>query len=369
MPSTFLGLNTAYRGLVAANSGLNTTANNISNIETEGYSRQVVNQTAADAIRTYSTYGCVGTGVETLASERVRDQFYDTKYRNNASTLGEYDKKQYYASLIENYLQDTKGSNAVQGFTTLFDKMDAAMDSLSTHAGDSSYALAYVGTAENLCEYFRLLYNNFQNMQTDINDEIKICVDQLNGISQQIASLNKEINVIESDGTSIANELRDKRDLLVDQLSELIDVDVEETEILSSSGLNTGLTNYVVKIAGGQNLVDGYDYRTLTCVPRDDYHKLNQNDADGLYDIIWTDTEEDLGVYSSSTEGNIKGLIEMRDGNNNEAFNGKVSRIDTKAQTVEVEVTADYLKDPTKCTLPLSNSVINVGGEDYVYTS
>ena len=72
MPSTFLGLNTSYRGLVASNSGLNTTANNISNIETAGYSRQKVNQVASSAIRTYTSYGCVGTGVDTLAAERVR---------------------------------------------------------------------------------------------------------------------------------------------------------------------------------------------------------------------------------------------------------------------------------------------------------
>ena len=88
MPSTFLGLNTSYRGLVASNSGLNTTANNISNIETAGYSRQKVNQVASSAIRTYTSYGCVGTGVDTLAAERVRDVFYDIKYWNNNSKLG-----------------------------------------------------------------------------------------------------------------------------------------------------------------------------------------------------------------------------------------------------------------------------------------
>ena len=369
MPSTFLGLNTAYRGLVAANSGLNTTANNISNIETTGYSRQVVNQEASKAIQTYQSYGCVGTGVDTLASERVRDEFYDTKYRNNAAKLGEYDKKQYYASLVENYLQDTQGSNAVIGFTTLFDEMDAAMQSLSTHTGDSSYALAFIGTAGNLCEYFRLLYNNFQTMQTDINDEIKITVDDINGISQQIASLNKEINVIESDGTSIANELRDKRDVLVDELSSLIDTEITETDILSTSGEKTGLTNYVVKIAGGQTLVEGYDYRTLSCVPRDDKHKTNQNDVDGLYDIYWDDTGEEIGIWGGNVSGELKGLFEMRDGNNNESFNGTVTDIDEANQTVTVSVSADYLTDMSKSTLPLGYGVVTVNCEDYVYDS
>jgi flagellar hook-associated protein FlgK len=107
MPSTFTGLNIAYTGLVAANTALNTTANNIANIETEGYSRQVVNQTAATAMRAFQSYGCVGAGVDTLGAERVRDIYYDEKYWTNNSKLGDADKKQYYCSLIETYLVST----------------------------------------------------------------------------------------------------------------------------------------------------------------------------------------------------------------------------------------------------------------------
>lgn len=370
MPSTFLGLNTSYKGLVAANSGLNTTANNIANIETDGYSRQVVNQVAADALRTFTSYGCVGAGVDTLSAERVRDIFYDEKYWNNNSKLGEYEKKEYYADLIQNYLNDTKGSNAVEGFTTIFDKYQAALESLSTHTGDSNYALSFIGAAGNLCEYFNILYDNFRSMQNDINDEIKIEVDQINGIASQIASLNEQINTIEMDGTSIANELRDKRDLLIDELSKIVDVDVEETPVVDeANGLETGAMEYIVKIAGGQTLVDGYNYRVLECVPRELYEKVNQNDVDGLYDIVWTDTNSDLGVYANSTQGELKGLFEMRDGNNGEAFHGKVIGIDAGAQTVKIKVTDAYLKDMSKSTIPTANGCITVGNTDYIYDS
>lgn len=168
MPSTFLGLNISYTGLVASNAGLNTTANNIANIETEGYTRQVVNQTAATAMRAFASYGCVGAGVDTLGAERVRDIYYDEKYWNNNSKLGEFDKKQYYCAIIETYLNDQRGTNEVKGFTTIFSEYQAAMESLSTHTGESNYALEFVGKAGNLCEYFNLLYNNFQKMQTEI---------------------------------------------------------------------------------------------------------------------------------------------------------------------------------------------------------
>lgn len=82
MPSQFFGLNIAYTGLLASNAAMNTTANNIANSQTEGYSRQQVKQQAANAIRIFQTYGCAGAGVETLAIERVRDDFYDTKFWN-----------------------------------------------------------------------------------------------------------------------------------------------------------------------------------------------------------------------------------------------------------------------------------------------
>lgn len=367
MPSTFLGLNTSYTGLVASNAALNTTANNIANIETEGFSRQVVNQGAADAIRTYTSYGCVGTGVDIYGAERVRDIYYDVKYWNNNSKLGEYDKKQYYAAIIETYLNNTE---TTKGFTAIFDEMDAALQSLSANTGDSNYALSFIGKAGNVCEYFNLLYNNFQSMQNDVNDEIKIKVEEINSIAIEIASLNKEINIIEMDGSSHANELRDKRDLLVDQLSAVVDVSIEEQPIIDArTGVATGTNNFIVKIAGGQTLVNGYSYRELECVPRETYQQVNQNDCEGLYDIYWTDTGDDLGVYANSTEGELKGLFEMRDGNNDEAFNGRVYRVDAGAQTVKIEVMDDYLMDMSKSTLPLTNGRITIGGEKFCYDS
>lgn len=365
MPSTFLGLNTAYTGLVASNAALNTTSNNIANIETEGFSRQIVNQGAADAIRTYTSYGCVGSGVDIYGAERVRDIYYDVKYWNNNSKLGEYDKKQYYAAIIENYLDNTQ---TTKGFTAIFDEMDAALQSLSNNTGDVNYALDFIGKAGNVCEYFNLLYNNFKSMQNDVNDEIKIKVDEINSIATEIASLNKEINLIEMDGTSMANELRDKRDLLVDQLSAVVDVTTEEQPVIDArTGVPTGTYNYIVKIAGGQTLVSGYSARELECIPRDTYQQVNQNDCEGLYDIYWTDTNDDLGVYANSTQGELKGLFEMRDGNNDEAFHGKVTKVNPADQTIKIQVTDDYLMDMSKTTLPLTNGQITVGGDTYYY--
>ena len=89
MPSKFFGLNIAYTGLLASNAAMNTTSNNIANVQTEGYSRQQVTQQASNALRVFQTYGCAGAGVETLAIERIRDEFYDGIFWDNNAQLGE----------------------------------------------------------------------------------------------------------------------------------------------------------------------------------------------------------------------------------------------------------------------------------------
>ena len=370
MASTFLGLNISYSGLVASNAALNSTANNIANIETKGYSRQEVKQTASEAMRCFQNYGTIGAGVDTLGVERIRDLFYDEKFWANNSKLGEADKKQYYAAIIENYLRDQRGTDEVKGFTTMFSEYQAKMSSLATNTSNSNFALDFIGAAGKLSEYFNILYNNFQKMQTDVNDEIKINVDQVNNYAQQIATLTKQINTIEIGGAgTVANELRDKRDLIIDNLSALIDVECKETEVLDANGNSIGATDYVVKISGGEVLVDGYRFRQLECVPRMKWQKVNQNDADGLYDVYWTDTKQELGLGGKRSGGQLKGLLEMRDGNDYEAFNGKVTKVSTLEKTVQVRVNDDYLKHMSKSAIPLTDGRIKLGGEYYYYTS
>lgn len=120
MPSQFFGLNIAYTGLLASNAAMNTTSNNIANVQTEGYSRQQVTQQASNALRVFQTYGCAGAGVETLAIERIRDEFYDGRFWDNNAQLGEYDMKQYYMQQLETYFDDDGKST---GFKTIFDQL------------------------------------------------------------------------------------------------------------------------------------------------------------------------------------------------------------------------------------------------------
>lgn len=376
MPSTFLGLNTAYLGLSAANASLNTTSNNIANVETEGYSRQYTVQQASEAIRVFSTYGSVGAGVEVLAIERYRDEFYDVKYWRNNAYLGEYETKEYYMKQIEDYfVDDGEKDEALKGFNTIFNSMYSALEEVAKDSGTDETRRNFLGTAEELTEYFNSMAGNLQKMQKDINSEIRINVDQINSLAQEIVTLNKQINVIELSG-STANELRDQRALLIDQLSEIVNVETEELPVVDANNMEryTGATRFIVKIAGGQTLVDDQIIYSLECVARESYEKVNQSDADGLYDVVWSNGNK-FSLKNASLGGKMQALAELRDGNNGEYFHGTVSGTDvrtidgTKHGIVMVEVTEDYLKDMNKCTLPEDGGKISLGNKEVYFDS
>ena len=370
MPSQFFGLNIAYTGLLASNAALNTTSNNIANVQTEGYSRQKVNQQAAQALRIFQSYGCAGAGVETLSVERIRDEFYDHRYWRNNAKVGEYDQKQYYMQQIETYFDDN-GKNA--GFKTVFNQfMITGLQELMKNPDSADGKSQFVGNAGALLEYFNGLAGNLEKVQDDVNEGIKQKIDEINSLAGEIATLNKQINTIELTGVK-ANELRDRRALLLDQLSQVVDVEVKETPIVDTNNPDreTGGNHFVVKIAGGQVLVDDNEYNRLECVARKSNEKVNQTDIDGLYDVYWENGEE-FNLYNASMGGALKGLVELRDGNNGENFNGIVSEIGQNAvgaQTVTIQVGKSYLMDLNKCNLSDQGGKITLWNQEFYYDS
>lgn len=358
MASTFFGLDIAYTGVQAANAKLNTTANNIANVDTKGYTRQEATQVASDALRISQSYGMAGTGVTVTDINQVRNEFYDVKYWQAQTNLGQYDMKMYYMYQIEDYFTD---KDTVEGFEPIFSAMFDSLEEVYKQAGTPSTKTQFIGAVGDLCEYFNAQATNLEKLQLGVNEEIKNKVDEINSIAEQIATLNKQINTIEVNHLR-ANELRDKRNLLIDQLSRIVDVEVRETPIYTTPGgtEKSGIYTYEVSIAGGQILVQGYEYNTLECVARSAEEKVNQSDADGLFEIKWSNTM-DFNLYGANLGGELKGLIEVRDGNNEEYFHGTTKGVKDNSDgtyTVTIEVpNKDYLTDMNKCTLPDSGQL------------
>lgn len=317
MGSTFFGLTIASSALSAFQASTNTVANNISNVQTAGYSRQVANLGTSTPIRVSEKYGTMGTGVSANSITQYRDSYYDTKYWRNQPNVGLYETRLYYMEQVETIFAD---DDAATGFSTIYSKLFNDMDTLKNNSGDPNARNQFISGAQNLTSYFNGIATQLNKMQTDLNNEVKSTVDQVNAIAQKIALLNKQINGIEIQGGH-ANELRDQRALLVDELSAIVPVEVEEYEVMNSNFPDqyTGATNYRIKICG-QNLVDTFEYHELAYSARK--NKINQTDVDGLYDLTWKDTGVSFDPTSSAMSGTLRALFEMRDGNNKSVFSG-----------------------------------------------
>lgn len=358
MPSTFFGLTIASSGLNAYQIALNTTANNISNLRTPGYSRQQANRVASDALRAYASYGTMGSGVTTESIKQVRNQYYDTKYWYNQASVGFYDTRLTHLEQIENYFID---DDSAKGFSTILNKMFNDLDTLKNNAADTNVRKQFIGSSQNLATYFNSVASGLEEIQASTNDEIKSTVMNINSIAEKIATLNYQINVIETQG-GYANELRDQRALLIDELSAIVPTEVSEVPVTNTNNpdMPTGATYYTVMI-GGQVLVDTYDYNTLTCVSRE--NKVNQSDIDGLYDIKWAKTGNTFNAGASYMSGSLKSLFDVRDGNNAENFRGTVNVLNAK----QIQITNPSITSLETMTMPESG-MITINGKQYKYT-
>lgn len=303
MANTFFGLTIGSSGLFASNAAINTTAHNISNINTKGYTKQVSNQQAAESIRVYQSYGTVGTGTAVVSIDQLRSSYYDTKYRQANTNCSQYGSLQNYTTLVEDYLDEFN----LNGFTKEYQNLFSAINDLQRDPTSAVGRNQFLNYAQSICDYFNTLSANFSIVQRQANDEVKTTVNSINTISEQIVSLNKQINVIEINGGH-ANDLRDQRALLVDKLSGYINTTVSEKEI------GNGATEFKVYV-NGQELVDMYNCNKLLLETRETGNRRNASDLDGLYDITWNNG---LGfnMYSSSLTGSLKAAIDVRDGCN-----------------------------------------------------
>ncbi len=358
MPSSFFGLHVASTGLNAAQASINTTANNISNVNTTGYSRQEVGRKASAAQRAFTSYGSIGTGVEVTDVTQVRDLYYDEKYWNNNSKLGMFQKKLYYMNQIENYYTDNA---KISGFTTLYGKMFNSLDSVKKNAGDASVRNEFISNAQEMMDYFNSTATSMQDLQSSINDEIKTSVDTINSASQKIALLNKQINIIEMEG-GYANELRDERARILDELSNIIPIEATDIKVSNSNYEDqyTGVTRFEVRF-NGNLLVDNYEYNTLSVVTRE--YKANQSDIDGLYDVKWDNSGAIIDFSSKAMQGEMKAMFDVRDGNDEENLKGQV--VDTGSNTIKI--TRPTVTEVEKMNMPNEGTIL-VNSTYYNYT-
>ncbi|WP_246942748.1 flagellar hook-associated protein FlgK [Bacillus pinisoli] len=226
MRSTFHGLETARRGMVTQQSALYVTGHNISNANTPGYSRQVVNFQQTEAYPAASVNrpmmpGTLGTGVEAGSIARVREQFLDIQYR------GENMKNGYYSSKSEALykMEQIMNEPSDDGLANTMNRFWNSLQDLATNPEDDGARLVVAQRGQAVADTFNYLSTTLSTIKYDLKSEIDVTTNSVNTLLTQINSLNKQISEIEPHGY-LPNDLYDQRDSLVDQLSNLVNVRV-----------------------------------------------------------------------------------------------------------------------------------------------
>lgn len=317
---SWLGFNTAVSGLMGSQKKIHVANHNVASAEREGYSKQTTYERSNTALRLPGV-GYMGTGNNIYDIRRVRDAYVDFKYRKENSPAGEWQVKRQALTELEGILKGTRE----HGINVSIDEFFSSLEDLSTNPSDNSYKMSFRQKAEALAVRLNETAQSFNRKQAGLNIEVGAKIKEVNDITTQIANINGQIFRMEIDGRH-ANDLRDQRDLLVDKLSKIVDIDTSEDN-----------NRFTVKV-GGTTMVD-HDYtKQFKYPPR--IEDSNIDDTIKLYKLEWentlgnTDVSKEFEVVLNS--GELKGLIESRDGNGvDPAFKGVpyyVERLDEFAR-------------------------------------
>jgi flagellar hook-associated protein 1 FlgK len=251
MASTFMGLEAAKRSLFTHQTALQTTAHNMANANTAGYTRQTVNFVAAAPIEApglqrSTSPGQLGQSVEFSYIKRVRESFLDHQYYNENKSFGEWSIRQDSLEKLEAIINEPSDT----GIRTVIENFWSAWQTLSKEPENATARAALKENSLALTEAFNYTGKQLNDLHADITANIEVKVTQVNTITEQIARLNYEIFRIEGFGNN-ANDLRDQRDLLADELSGIMNITVTE----SNAAYNISV--------GGINLVDGIEVGTV----------------------------------------------------------------------------------------------------------
>jgi len=290
MTSTFMGLEIGRRGVQTHQQALAVTGHNLDNVSTEGYSRQRVEIVPftpiyVPGLNRAETAGQLGQGAVVERIERVRDELLDKRIVAQASGEGYWAVRDRYISEMEQLHLET-GSNSVRS------KMDSFWDSwqeLSLHAADNEFRNGVLQRGKTLIDGIHNHYSGLARLQTQVDEDIQLTVDRVNSLTRQIASLNGNIQRSRAMGDN-PNDLMDRRDLLVDQLSSIIEITVTQRD-----------PDEFMVHTSGQILVQGQISRQ--------FDMRKDVDAEGFAHIFWRDTGTEI-VFS---RGSLGALMELRD--------------------------------------------------------
>ncbi|WP_404409323.1 flagellar hook-associated protein FlgK [Pseudidiomarina marina] len=314
-------------GLRAAQTGLYATSGNISNVNTPGYNREIVQ------LGENRTNGVLVNGVE-----RQFNQFVATRLNASSGSLASLET--YYSQVrqIDNLLSDERS-----GLAPVMQEFFNALGQMNSSPSDPAARAGVLGTANTLVGQFKSFDNYLEDIESSVNAEMKFEVDTINALTGQISSLNKEILIARSGTGEAPNSLLNQRDKLVHDLSQRIDVRVHEQK----SG------SYTVSLNNGSPLVSGDTAYQLSA--------LTDNGDPTRTAIFYNDVAGNQIQLKESTfnRGSLSGLMEFRSKSLDTMRNqlGQMVRVFTDAFNQQHQAGVDLNQDPGQAMFDAGNAV------------
>lgn len=290
MGSTFSGIELGKRSIMAHSDAITTAGHNISNANTEGYSRQRVQIKEFDPLykpdlERLERPGLIGQGVDVQSINRIRDELLDQRIVAQANQESYWDTRSKYYTMIEQIYNEPYDVS----IRSNMDKFWESWQELSTYPESRAARQAVVTRAETLTDSIKQRWEGLDGIGKLIDGDIEATVRQVNDLSRQIAATNGEIVRSRAMGDN-PNDLLDRRDLLVDKLSALVNVTTDQRDS----------DEFMVHV-DGRVLVQGSVSRKIDLEPR--------YDDTGYSKLVWADTRNDA-VFSGGVLG---ALVELRD--------------------------------------------------------
>jgi len=307
----------ARSGLFVSERGLYVTGHNISNVNTPGYVRQQAMICDSGYQTGYTRNGLlqVGQGADIQQVRQIRHIFLDGIYRQESATLGYWESRAKTFQDIEAILDEPLGS----GLQDMMNKFYDAWQELSKEPDSLTIRALVRQRAEALVNHVNHIGEQLDRLQNDLNSELKIRIGEVNDITAQIAKLNAQIMQVEATGDN-ANDYRDQRNLLLDRLSKLADVQVME--------LQDGQVNITL---GGYTLVSKDVHKNLIAAERQPG------------DIFYVPKLEGTDTVVPVSNGIIKGLMDARgeaSGASGSTYNENISSISDLRQKLNTLINA-----------------------------
>lgn len=302
MQSTFSGIELGKRSLLAHTQALQTTGHNLANVATEGYSRQRVELKPFDplyapGLNRAELPGQIGQGVVAERTERIRDVLLEGRIVAKANDRGYWDVRSKYMLMVEQvYNEPTENS-----VRALMDRYWESWQELSVFPGENAARKAVVQRGQALIDGIHDRFRSLSRVRDNLEQDIVATVDRVNSVLQDVAGLNEQIVKVEAVGDS-PNDLLDRRDLLIKELSDIINITVDSRD-----------PDEFLVHTGGRHLIQGRNVHLLSAV--------GDPENDGFSAIRWGDTEEAVRLDG----GRLAGLVELRDVD----LRGEIQKLDT----------------------------------------